>query len=68
MALPADPAALAATTGNAVIAAARAVWTFLKVACNLNAELKRMADEWETTRPEQAARLREVALRGWDWQ
>ncbi len=59
--------AIALGTSDAVLSAARATWAFLKVAFNLNAELLRMADEWDETLPEHAARLRQVARKGWDW-
>ncbi len=67
------PSALAAlqtlttTATDAVVAAAHSTWAFLKIVFNLSAELNRIADEWEATRPEQAARMREVARKGWDW-
>ena len=54
-------------TGNAVLIAGRGTWVFLRVAFDLKGELLRMADEWEDTLPEQAARLRLVARKGWDW-
>ena len=59
--------AVAAGVRTAVVTAAQNIREFLNVVFNLSAELNRMADEWEHTRPEQAARLREVARRGWDW-
>ncbi len=59
--------ALAGSAGAAIVAAGLSFWEFLKIACNLSAELNRIADEWEATRPEQAARMREVARKGWDW-
>jgi|GEM_PF-2492613 hypothetical protein len=59
--------AIATETGNAVVTAARGTWAFLKVVFNLNGELLRMADEWDATLPEHAARLRAAARKGWDW-
>ena len=59
--------ATAARTGDAVLTAARGTWAFLRVVFDLNGELLRMADEWEERLPEQAARLRAVARKGWDW-
>lgn len=66
-ALYAGTVAVAVGAGDAVLSAARGTWAFLKVVCDLNGELLRMADEWEDTLPEHAARLRAVARKGWDW-
>ena len=65
--LYASTRAIATRTGAVILTAARGIWTFLKLAFNLNSELLRMADEWEDTLPEHAARLRAVARKGWDW-
>lgn len=59
--------ALYTGVSDAVVSVARGSWAFMKVVFDLNGELLRMADEWEETLPEHAARLRAVARKGWDW-
>ncbi len=50
------------TTAHAVF---REVTEAIKAALDLRNELRRMADEFESTRPEQAARLRKLANSNW---
>lgn len=47
--------------GRIAAAATREVFAFVHTAANLRSELRRMADECEATRPDQARQLREVA-------
>lgn len=48
-----------------VAAALREVWEVLNAVGNLRNEMRRMADECESTDPQQAARLRKVANQNW---
>lgn len=50
---------------DAMAAALREVWAILHAASDLRNEIRRMADECEATRPEQAAQLRKVANSNW---
>jgi hypothetical protein len=58
---------MAAAASASALAAALVVWQVVKVAFNLSDELLRMANECESTRPEQAALLRKAARQGWGW-
>jgi hypothetical protein len=60
-----DARALASRVTADAGAAAREVWAILNAVENLRGELRRMADECESTDPERAACLRKVANRHW---
>lgn len=60
-----DARTLAARVKAAAAAALRELWAIMNAPENLRRELYRMADECESTRPEDAARLRQVASRNW---
>jgi hypothetical protein len=60
-----DVRTLASRVTAAAAAAAREVWEIINAAANLRHEMRRMADECEATRPEDAARLRKLANQHW---
>jgi len=65
MARRVDVRAFAGRVTAAAAAVAREVWEILNAVGNLRGELRRMADECESTDPERAAHLRKVASQNW---
>ena len=57
----------ASGVADAVQAPGRAILAFFRALADVPNELQRMADEYESTRPELAARLRKAARQGWSW-
>jgi hypothetical protein len=50
---------------SSVVSAARGIWQFVQAVADVPDELRRTADEWTSTRPEQAARLRKAMRQSW---
>lgn len=62
----AESQSLLSRAAASTASACRGVWQFVKAVADAPNELRRTADEWESTRPEQAARLRKALRQSWD--
>lgn len=56
---------LARRTRTTTAAVFREIWDLMNAAANMRDDLRRMADECESSDPEQAARLRKLASSHW---